>query len=109
MPSTIARAAQTLPVAAPFRFGRRGRMRGATTVNDEFEVGFNQRFESHWYWAEISGRVVRLIFVGCALFGLLGRGTYSPAHRRTTDGVLAVDYEPISRHSTATTITAYIH
>jgi hypothetical protein len=32
-------------------------MRGAETVNDEFEVGFNQSFESRWYRAEQAGRM----------------------------------------------------
>ena len=49
-------------------------MRGADAVNDELEVGFDERFEHRWVWAERAGRVVMVLFVGAALFGLLGHG-----------------------------------
>lgn len=37
-------------------------MSGVETVNDEFEVGFNQTFESHRYRAEQAGRTVMVLF-----------------------------------------------
>jgi hypothetical protein len=83
-------------------------MRGADTVNDEFEVGFNQTFESRWYRAEQIGRVVMLAVVACALFGLLGRGPYSHDSKTSTGGSMEIDYEPIARHSTASMITVHI-
>src|SRR4051812_44016620 len=81
-------------------------MRGATAVNDECEVGLNRRFKSRWHWAQITGRLLILIVGACVLFG---RGPYSHDHRRTADGLLGVDYEPISRHSAATTFTFPFH
>lgn len=83
-------------------------MRGADTVNEEFEVGFNQRFESRWYRAEIAGRFVMAGFVVLAFLGLLGRGPYSHAHKEASSGRLAVDYEPVARHSTSTVITVHL-
>jgi hypothetical protein len=83
-------------------------MRGADTVNDEFEVGFNQTFESRWYRAEQVGRVFMVIVVICALLGLLGRGPYSHQTRTAPGGMLSVDFEPISRRATATMITVHV-
>lgn len=84
-------------------------MRGADTVNEEFEVGFNQRFESGWYRAELAGRVVMVVFVACAAIGLLGRGPYSHRTVVSAHGTMRIDYEPIARHSTATTVTVHLH
>lgn len=84
-------------------------MSGVETVDDDFEVGFNQTFESHWYRAEQAGRVVMVLFTQAAGPGLLGRGPYSHATARSADGALTVDYEPIARHhSTSTTLTVHI-
>ncbi len=83
-------------------------MRGADTVNDEFEVGFNQTFESHWYRAEQVGRVIMVLFVLAAGLGLMGRGPFSHASVQSTGGALAVDYEPVARHGTTTTISVHI-
>jgi hypothetical protein len=83
-------------------------MRGAEPVNDEFEVGFNQTFESHWYRAEQAGRVVMVAFTLAAALGLLGRGPFSHSSSRSASGALAVDYEPITRHGVATTITVHV-
>lgn len=83
-------------------------MRGAAPVNNEFEVGFNSGFESSWYRVELVGRCVMIGIVGCALFGLLGRGPYS--HRTITSerGEMKIEYEPIARHSTHTAITVHL-
>ncbi len=83
-------------------------MQGAEPVNDEFEVGFNQTFEAHWYRAEQVGRVVMVLFALAAGLGFLGRGPFSHASTQSTGGGLSVDYEPIARHGTATTITVHI-
>jgi hypothetical protein len=83
-------------------------MQGADRVNDEFEVGFDQDFERKWYYAELAGRAVMILFVAAALAGLLGRGPLS--HRRVyaAGGGLSVDYEPVARHNTPTTVTLHI-
>jgi hypothetical protein len=83
-------------------------MRGADPVNDEFEVGYNARFEGRWYLAELVGRVVMAAFVGVALSGLLGRGPFSHATNVSADGGLAVDFEPVARFATPTQITLHV-
>lgn len=84
-------------------------MQQVELVNDEFEVGFNSRFERRWYRAELAGRVVMLLVVGAALCGLLGNGPFSHRTQMATDGSIAVDYEPVARHSTSTQITVHLH
>lgn len=83
-------------------------MRRLSAVHEEFEVGFNQDFEDHWYRAEQVGRVVMVLFTLASVLGLLGRGPFSHATARSADGVLSVDYEPIARHGTTTTVTVHI-
>ena len=83
-------------------------MRGADTVNDEFEVGFNQHFEAAWYRAALVGRMLMIGFVVCAGFGLLGRGPYSHRSVTSEQGDMRIDYEPIARHSTATMLTVHL-
>lgn len=83
-------------------------MQGPDTVNDEFEVGFNQRFEAAWHRAEVIGRIVMVLFVVCAGLGLLGRGPFSHEKASSPDGKVIVDYEPVARHSTASTLTVHI-
>jgi hypothetical protein len=83
-------------------------MRGADAVNGEFEVGFDQAFELRWYFAELAGRAVMFIVVGAAAFGLLGRGPFSHASQRSTGGTMIIDYEPIARHGTSTSITVHV-
>jgi hypothetical protein len=78
------------------------------TVNDEFEVGFNETFESRWYRAEQAGHVFMLVFALAAGLGFLGRGPFSHDSVQTADGALAADYEPIARHGTNTTITVHV-
>jgi hypothetical protein len=82
--------------------------RGADPVNDELEVGFDQRFERGWALAERIGRLLMIAFVAAALGGFLGRGPFS--HRTTSQpgSSLSVDYEPVARVQTATQITFHI-
>ncbi len=81
---------------------------GADRVNDELEVGFDQRFERGWAWVERIGRIVMVCFVAAALAGLFGRGPFS--HRTTTVAGtgLAVDYEPVARVQTGTQVTVHL-
>ena len=83
-------------------------LQGADRVNGEFEVGFDERFENRWVWAERAGRVFMVLFVAAGLVGLLGRGPLS--HRTSTvpGADLAVDYEPITRVQTDTQITLHV-
>ena len=83
-------------------------LQGADRVNGELEVGFDERFERHWLWAERAGRVFMVLFVAAGLAGLLGRGPFS--HRTSTvpGADLAVDYEPITRVQTSTQITLHV-
>jgi hypothetical protein len=83
-------------------------LRGAAPVNDEFEVGYDAPFERSWRRAELIGQAVMLGFVALALSGLLGRGPFSHDTARTPDGLLSVDYEPVARQDTPTTITLHI-
>jgi hypothetical protein len=83
-------------------------MRGATTVNEEFEVGFDQNFESHWYRAEQVGRIIMVLSVVVSALGLLGRGPFSHATVRSATGAITVDYEPVARQGTATVITIHV-
>ena len=83
-------------------------MRGATTVNEEFEVGFDQKFESHWYRAEQIGRIIMILFVTVSALGLLGRGPFSHATVRSATGAISVDYEPVARLGTTTVVTVHV-
>ena len=83
-------------------------MSGIETVNDEFEVGFNQEFESRWYRAEQVGRVVMVLYTVAAALGFLGRGPFSHSSTASASSAMIVDYEPIARHGTGTTITVHI-
>ena len=82
--------------------------RGADRVNDELEVGYDQRFERRWAWAERVGRVVMVVFVGAALAGLFGRGPFSHRTTTVTGSALAVDYEPVARVQTGTQVTLHL-
>jgi len=83
-------------------------MQGVEPVNDELEVGYNERFETSWTRIEVVGRVVMILYVAAALAGLLGHGPLS--HHQVVDstGTLAVDYEPVARFGTETQITFHV-
>jgi hypothetical protein len=81
---------------------------GAERVDDELEIGFDDRFERRWHYAELAGRGFMLLVVAAGLLGFLGRGPFS--HRTIVDatGRLAIDYEPLARSGTATLITVHL-
>ena len=83
-------------------------MQGADRINDEFEVGFNARFEHSWARAEIVGRFVMVAFVGAGLAGMLGRGPFSHETKHSAESALAVDFEPIARSQAPTQVTFHI-
>lgn len=83
-------------------------MQGATRVNGEFEVGFDEEFENRWYRAELAGRAVMVLFATGALIGLLGRGPLSHRRAYAPGGGLSADYEPVARHGTPTTVTLHV-
>ena len=83
-------------------------MQGADRINDEFEVGFDQRFERGWAHVEVVGRFVMVAVVGAGLAGLLGRGPYSHKTMQTAESGLAVDFEPIARSQAPTQITFHV-
>ncbi len=83
-------------------------LQGADRVNDELEVGYNERFEQRWVWAERAGRLFMILFVAAGLTGLFGRGPLSH-HSRTVPGAnLSVDYEPVTRVQTGTQVTLHV-
>ena len=82
-------------------------LRGASVVNDELEVGFDETFEIGWARLEAWGRVGMSVLVVAGLAGALGGGPLD--HARTGGaGVGAVDYEPIARWSTGTMVTLHL-
>ena len=83
-------------------------MQGADRVNEELEVGFDERFEQRWLWAERAGRVVMVLFVAAGLGGLLGHGAYSHRTAQSAESALAVDFEPVARSQSNTQITFHL-
>lgn len=83
-------------------------MRGASPVNDEFEVGYDASFEQSWFRFMQVGRVVMLLFVLAALAGLVGRGPFSHHTLTSPGGSLSVDLEPVARYGTPTQITVHV-
>jgi hypothetical protein len=80
-------------------------MQGADRVNEELEVGFDQRFERQWRRAEQAGRWVMVLFVVAGLAGFLGRGPFSHRTAASPGTGIAVDFEPIARAQAATQVT----
>jgi hypothetical protein len=76
-------------------------------VDDELEIGFDQKFERKWRRLELASQVVMGLFVLAALAGLFGRGPFSHRTYRTADGRLALDFEPVVRAGTTTQITVH--
>ena len=83
-------------------------MQGADRINDEFEVGYDEKFERNWVRAEMIGRVVMVAFVTAGLAGFLGRGPYSHQTKHTAESALTVDFEPIARSQAPTQVTFHI-
>ena len=80
-------------------------VRGADRVNDELEVGYDERFERRWNIAQNVALVVMILFLLVCLSGLLGRGPFSHRTASAPDGSLHVDYEPVAREGTPTQVT----
>ena len=80
-------------------------MQGADQVNEELEVGFDQRFEHLWRRAEEVGRWVMVLFVVAVIAGFLGRGPYSHETVKNEGTGLAVDFEPVARSQAGTQVT----
>lgn len=83
-------------------------MQGADQINDEFEVGFDERFEQRWVKAEWVGRVVMVVFVTAGLAGVFGRGPFSHRTETSAESALSVDFEPIARSQAPTQVTFHI-
>ncbi len=82
---------------------------GADRVNEELEVGFDQKFEVQWHHAEQWGHVAMLVFVLAGLAGVLGRGPYSHRTEATAASGLSIDFEPIARAQAGTQVTFHFH
>ena len=83
-------------------------MRGADPVNNELEVGFDERFETRWWRVETVGRAAMVLFIVAGLAGFLGRGPFSHRTVRSEDAGLSVDFEPLARSQTPTQVTLHI-
>lgn len=49
-----------------------------------------------------------VLFTLASVIGLLGRGPYSHETIRSATGAMSIDYEPITRQDTATTVTVHL-
>ena len=83
-------------------------LQGADRVNEELEVGYDQRFERGWHRAEQAGRIIMVLFVAAGLAGFMGRGPYSHKTEKSPESGLAVDFEPVARSQAATQITLHV-
>lgn len=84
-------------------------VRGAAPINDgEFEVGYDATFERHWARAELFCRLLMVAFVVAALGGFLGHGPFSYATTHASGDKPSVDYEPVARYGTPTTVTFHV-
>jgi hypothetical protein len=83
-------------------------MQGADRVNEELEVGFDEKFEQRWLWGQRVGRVVMVVFTLAGLAGVLGRGPYSHRSLESASSGLKVDFEPIARSQTGTQVTLHL-
>jgi hypothetical protein len=77
-------------------------------IDDELEIGFDERFEKRWHRLEIGSHVLMALFVLAALGGFFGRGPFSHRTEKTADGRLAVDFEPLARWGTDTQVTVHL-
>ena len=82
-------------------------LRGASVVNGELEVGFDETFEIAWSRLERAGRIGMSVLVLAGLSGLLGGGPLDHA-KAGRSGNGTVDYQPIARWSTATQVTLHL-
>jgi hypothetical protein len=77
-------------------------------IDDELEIGFDQKFEKKWRKLEIGSHAVMVLFVLAALVGVFGRGPFSHRTHKTSDGRLAIDFEPLARWGTTTQLTVHL-
>ncbi len=82
-------------------------LRGASTVNDELEVGFDAKFELGWARLERAGRVVMCLVVVGGLAGAFGAGPLDHARVGRTMGG-RIDYQPIARFGAPTQVTLHL-
>jgi len=83
-------------------------MSGISSVDNELQVGFDEDFEKAWFRVMMVGRIVMIGFVLVCAAGLLGRGPFSHATTRSSDGAIRVDYEPVARNGTPTMVTLHL-
>ena len=83
-------------------------MRQFNSINNEVEVGYDDRFEHRWRYISLVGRAVMLLVVLAAMAGLLGQGPYSHHSVASASGRLKVDYEPVARFGNVTQITLHL-
>jgi hypothetical protein len=83
-------------------------MQGADRVNDELEVGFDEKFERQWLWGQRAGRIVMAVCTAAGIAGLWGRGPLSHRTVATPGTGLKVDFEPIARSQTSTQVTLHL-
>ena len=82
-------------------------MRGASVVNDEVEVGFDEAFETSWARLEHAGRIAMSLLVALGLAGMFGAGPLD--HARIGHAMRgAVDYQPIARFGSPTQLTLHL-
>ena len=82
-------------------------LRGASVVNDEVEVGFDEQFETTWARVEQAGRIAMCILVVVGMAGAFGAGPID--HARLGDVARgAVDYQPIARFGAPTQVTLHL-
>jgi hypothetical protein len=55
-------------------------------IDDELEIGFDQKFEKKWRKLEIGSHWVMVLFVLAAPAGVFGRGPFSHRTHKTSDG-----------------------
>lgn len=83
-------------------------MRQFNSINDEVEVGYDEKFEHRWRYVTIVGRLLMLLVVVAAMIGLFGQGPYSHHSLASASGRLRVDFEPIARFGNVTQITFHL-
>lgn len=84
--------------------------RGADAVGGgELEVGYDAAFEKRWGWAATVCRLAMAAYVMAALSGFFGHGPFSHATAHAAGvGSPSVDYEPVARYGTPTTLTFHL-
>jgi hypothetical protein len=80
----------------------------ADKVNDELDVGYDEKFENRWRQVELASHGFMLLFILAALAGLLGRGPLSHRTQRSINGLFSIDFEPLVRFGTSAQITVHL-